>query len=427
MKAQRILLIVLVVILFVFFMVSFSFPDLFALFYVPNMLFKGNIYSQVIAQKNICVWLDATYPPLYYLTMGVYLKIIQFLRLLPSYLFSLNECPVFDLILDMRFLFWVKLPHLVLHGLSALVFSKFFSKDRFEWFLLWFLNPIVIFISFMFGQYEIIAAFFILLSLYFAKEKRMYLTFLALGIGAAYKNFPFLLIFPFLFYFTKGIKEKLFSIFLTVLPYLLSLSFFFNKDYLKFAGFSENTKMLGLGFYLGETKISVYVILFFILVFISFSEKIKDFNFLIKYCFAFGSIYFLTSAWSPQRFLFLAPPLLLVASQSASIFRLLPVLNIVYFAYVSVVHLPFFDHTLLRPIIKTMMAYPYDVSLFVLPKTIIFSSMLAILICFGIFSLREKFQPVVIKNRDIVLNLLGLLAYLILIVYLLFASRSLVW
>lgn len=406
-------------------MISFSFPDLFALFYVPNMLFGGNIYSQVLAKKAVCVWLDATYPPMYYLTVGVYLKVVQFLQLLPSYLFSINDCPVFELILDKRFLFWVKLPYLIIHGLSAFVFSKFFPTNRFKWFLFWLLNPIVIFVCFMFGQFEIIPAFFIILSLYLAKREKVYLSFLALGMGAAYKNFPFLLVFPFFFYLTKGTKEKLVSLILLILPYVLSLSPYLNKDYLKFAVFSENTKMLDLGFYLGETKISVYVALFVILILAALTEKVKNFNYLLKYCFAFSLIYFLTSAWGPQRFLFLLPTLLLISSQSINIFRLLPVVNIAYFFYFFLVYLAAFDHTLLRPLFGSVIAFPYIVPSFILPRRIAFSSILAILFGFGLFSFKDEFHPVTIKNRDIILGFLVIPLYFVLLIYLLFASGSL--
>ncbi len=98
---------------FIFLMISFSFPDLFAMFYVPSYLTQGNIYSLVKNKKIICPWLDATWPPLYYLTIGIYINLIRTLGLIKNQLFNINSCPVWD-----RFY----------SGLSYLFFCCIFSQ-----------------------------------------------------------------------------------------------------------------------------------------------------------------------------------------------------------------------------------------------------------------------------------------------------------
>lgn len=122
------------VLLFVWIMTAFSFPDLFAMFYVPHFLFDGNIYTWVVQHKAVCPWVSATWPPLYYYTFGTYLWLIEGLRLFPTRLIYLNTCPVFDLIDDRTFLFWAKFPFLCLHITSAWLFSRFFTKHRQYWF-----------------------------------------------------------------------------------------------------------------------------------------------------------------------------------------------------------------------------------------------------------------------------------------------------
>ena len=102
-------------IFFIFLMISFSFPDLFAMLYVPSLISKGNIYTIVKNNKQICLWLDATWPPLYYLTMGVYINLVKSLGLIRHQLFEINPCPVWDIILNKSVLFWGKLPFLFLH------------------------------------------------------------------------------------------------------------------------------------------------------------------------------------------------------------------------------------------------------------------------------------------------------------------------
>ncbi len=247
-------------IFFIFLMISFSFPDLFAMLYVPSLISKGNIYTIVKNNKQICLWLDATWPPLYYLTMGVYINLVKSLGLIRHQLFEINPCPVWDIILNKSVLFWGKLPFLFLHFFSAYIFQKIFKKNNWLWFMLWLLNPIVIFVTFIEGQFDIIPSFFLILAFYFTFSKNPYFTFLSLGIGAAYKFYPFLLVPVFILYFSRDIKKQILYLFLSLAPYTLSVIPFFNKDYLSFLSFSENYKMFQVGFQVGQFKISYYFI-----------------------------------------------------------------------------------------------------------------------------------------------------------------------
>jgi hypothetical protein len=62
---------------------------------------------------------------------------------------------------------------------------------------LWFLNPFVIFIDSIWGQFDVLATLCTVLSLYYFSEKRFWRSAIWLGIGAAWKTYPLLLI-PFL-------------------------------------------------------------------------------------------------------------------------------------------------------------------------------------------------------------------------------------
>jgi hypothetical protein len=409
---------------FVILMVSFSFPDLFALFYVPNWLTEGNVYSLVRIHKPDCLWLDATYPPLYYLTTGVYLKIIQFLGLLPSRIFSHNICPVMEILTSKQFLFWAKLPYLLFHFASAFVFSCFFSVKRRYWFLLWFLNPVVIFVSFIQGQFEIIPSFFLLLSLYFAKKENIYLSALFLGVGGAYKNFPFLLLIPFLIVLCRRTYQKLLFIIISMIPYLLSVQLFLNKDYLSALTFSENLKMLDLGVWIGSEKISIYIILYLVLIVFLIKEKKYNFEILIKYGFLFYLIYYLTTFWFPQRLLFLIPFLLLIFAQRKDVAKFLPLLYNLFFAYTFFLFPGLFDHTLLRPVLADIVEVDYSFPQLAIVKNIIFSAITGLLLFLGYFVLRKDEERAEVTKRNIIGGLVGLANYLLVIIFLVLFSHT---
>lgn len=336
-------------------MISFSFPDLFAMFYVPHMLQEGNIYSLVALKKGVCPWLSATWPPLYYLTIGTYLYILELLQLLDKSLFTTNACPVFELILNKSFLFLAKLPFLLLHFASAWVFSLFFGTKRLQWFLLWLLNPVSVFVNFIQGQFEIMATFPLLAAFYFAKKDKFFLCALLLGIGGAYKHFPFLLSPLFAITVTHSLSKRVLFLIITAIPYLLSLIPVFNQDFLQSLQFSENYKMLDVGFSFGGFKVSVYILLYLLLIFMFLKETQKTFTTLTKYSFLLSAIYFLvTPLWFLQRLLFLMPSLLLLSSRRKYMFRSLPLLYGAYFLYTLLAFPGLFDHTLLRPLIPSV-------------------------------------------------------------------------
>lgn len=88
-----------------------------------------------------------------------------------------------------------KMPLMIADYLTGVVLYHFVNmiKDRTaarRVFILWFLNPLVIFISSIYGNFDILAVFFSVLSLY-SMYRRMYLSAgLAVGLGVAFKLFP---------------------------------------------------------------------------------------------------------------------------------------------------------------------------------------------------------------------------------------------
>lgn len=405
-------------------MVSFSFPDLFAMFYVPHFLFEGNIYSWVAVNRSFCGWLSATWPPLYYYTIGTYLKVIELSGLFPTQLITQNQCPVFDLILNKSFLLFAKLPFLLFHIASAWLFAQFFHHKK-KWFLFWLLNPIALFVNFIEAQYDSIPIFFLLLGFYFVLVKNNpFLAAFALGIGGAYKHYPFLLLLPFMLITTKTVKERFLFLAISLIPYVISAVPSLNSDYIQSLAFSENTKMLQAGFTFAGIHISFYLLFYLVLFYALVKKSAKQKEDLIPYCFLFSSIYFLTSTWFVQRFLFLLPTLLLLASRRKQIFPILPIISCLFFIYAVIVFPGLFDHTLLRPLFPYIQAFQYPQELLLL-KPHIFTLITGVLmwIMYNAIKIPED-KEYAITKKDLFFSVAPLGFYLLFIFYLLLASRT---
>ena len=92
------------------------------------------------------------------------------------------------------YLFITKMPFLafdLLLGFMLLYLLKD-SKQSLLAFKLWMINPVTLYVSYAFGQYDIIPVFFIILSLYFLQNERMKSTMLSLGVASAFKTFGLL-------------------------------------------------------------------------------------------------------------------------------------------------------------------------------------------------------------------------------------------
>jgi hypothetical protein len=139
-----------------------------------------------------------------------------------------------------------KLPLIIADYLTGLLLYHFvvMIKDReaaLKVFILWFLNPLVIFVSSIYGNFDILAVFFSVLSLY-AMYRKMYLSAgLAVGLGVAFKLFPMYLA---LFYFA----------------YLLSLTLTERRDPQTWRPNIKNLSSFAIGGVLGVSSILITMV-----------------------------------------------------------------------------------------------------------------------------------------------------------------------
>ena len=96
--------------------------------------------------------------------------------------------------------------------------------------LTWVLNPYVILIGTVWGQFDSIAALFLILSVFFLQKYRFFLSGLSLSLGVATKLFPAIVFFPTIFYLVLYRREGLaryIGSFLLGLSFSLSIAFIF--------------------------------------------------------------------------------------------------------------------------------------------------------------------------------------------------------
>ena len=159
--------------------------------------------SLTLVQKNQLIF--SSDPPAIFFLIGIFYKL--FLPFFPPGILNLMASPIgfsptpFQVFVLLEpgihtFLFLGKLPFLLFDILSALLILHLFSdgKKGLFAFKIWLINPIVIAISYVYGQYDIIAVFFLILALYFLKRNKYSWTAFSLSIGAIFKIFSLALL-----------------------------------------------------------------------------------------------------------------------------------------------------------------------------------------------------------------------------------------
>lgn len=187
-------------------------PDILFVNFFPSLLVSQHvfdIYGFIVQNYGEAIETQGWfyYPPWTYFTFGAFQLLFspflngfnEWLQLsgigvgtpgLPQYLIGPAGENAF------RFIFIMKFPYLIFDGLVAFLLLK--MRNGVEEMPLglkfWILNPVVIYSAYMFGQFDIIPALFILLSLYFAGSGNSRLSVLSLGIGGGFKIVPLILL-----------------------------------------------------------------------------------------------------------------------------------------------------------------------------------------------------------------------------------------
>ncbi|MBU1126877.1 hypothetical protein KKF11_00855 [Patescibacteria group bacterium] len=227
-----------------------------------------------------------------------------------------------------RYLFILKIPYLILDIVTAFLLTCFFKekKQKQKIFLFWLFNPVVLYSIYGLASFDILPSLFVLWSVFLVLKKRPMLGGLILGLAAAFKTYPLLLL-PFLAIFgAKDTKTRLkifilglVPYFLTCLPFLGSTPF---RESVLLSGLSQRLFLAAIPIGFGENLIifvAALTFLFFLALRFASSlshpeEKIIPF-FLAVLLLVFGLSHF-----HPQWIVWILPFLTILLVKKPSLF-----------------------------------------------------------------------------------------------------------
>ncbi len=185
----------------------------------------GNIaagYEQGIKQNT-----PLHYPPVIYVLYNTH-RYVNAWMFSPNFQGWLNDSSFLHLENNpsmFRDLFVMKLPILLFDFLAAMLLIALAPIGRKRLAAaLWLLNPFSIYAIYFFGQFDIIAAFFVLLSIYLWRKNKLTFAYGILGLAAAVKVFPLLLLPIFLIYDGRSILKKISGVISFAVVFLLCLA-----------------------------------------------------------------------------------------------------------------------------------------------------------------------------------------------------------
>lgn len=180
------------------------------------------------------------YPPLAYLSHAVFNKLFYWAYPQSAFWTLINDIGQLRQAAGFfPLMYWLKLPYLIADIFCFWLLLRYIPNTKYQiltW--LWWFNPVVWYVNYMIGQFDIFIALFILLAYIFASNKKP-LSALFLGLGAGFKPFPLILLLLLPGSKIKNLIVGLGTYLLIITPFLGSPAF---KQYALLA--SQSDKML---------------------------------------------------------------------------------------------------------------------------------------------------------------------------------------
>lgn len=307
------------------------------------------------------------YPPAVYLTLGGLNWILTGLvddNFRSDFLFNFQNT-LGDVRLYLH-LILLKIPYLPFDMVIAYLLYNLFEKRRAKnlAFTLWVFNPWILYSTYMMGQFDIIPTTFVVLALYTATKKvdlnkKVFLAAFFLGIGAAFKIYPLLLLIP-LAILLNSWPKRILAILLGVSVYLITIIPFIGSLGFRSTALVANQTFKSLYAQIpvsgGESIILFLAFVgFFYLMFLYRVEKIEN---LWQRFFIILLLFFIFTHYHPQWFLWLTP--FLIIELLSNNFKHLFLLILIAISFLGAISL--FEQSLsiglFVPISKTLLGGP---------------------------------------------------------------------
>lgn len=297
-------------------------PSFFAFEGVLNPYrYFGDLSQASLYAKSVASHLNPAdmfiYPPLAYFTLGIF-----------TFLFStINDTSYFQVVasnLDktlgdpalFRYLFFAKLPYFFFDFAALYFLLKIFTEQKQKRiaFFLWLFNPIILYATYMIGNFDIIPVFLTVLGTYFFMQKKYLQGFLCFGIGAGFKTYPILLGLPLVFLFAGKIREKITYLALLVTPYLLtSLPYLSTMEYRRDVLLNpKNTKFLFMSLPVSGAEVLYIFIVGLVLITITAAFRKRDTSHFWIYPLSILLLFLSVTHYHPQWAIWVAPFLIML-------------------------------------------------------------------------------------------------------------------
>ena len=296
--------------------------DLKSLYFYASLLGDGitNIYLYMYVYKDILSYSqEFVYPPPIFLLQGAWYILAQPL-LGPEFVGWLENWGAGHYMPEFlfRYLFILKIPNLFFDLLIGWLLYKMVPENiKNRVLLLWFFNPITLYINYGLANFDIVPTFLVVLALYYYHQNKFLHSGLSLGVATAFKVFP-LILWPFFVvsaFKTKN-REKAMVLFggayttfaLLNIPWLENLLPVYNS------GLTNKALAFKIPFLPFELPV-LYILLIGLFLFFYF-KKNYDFLSLAKYIFCALLIMLSITSFHPQWWMWLMPFFVILAAQN---------------------------------------------------------------------------------------------------------------
>ena len=245
-------------------------PDIKSHHFHAQFLSRGviDIYKYVLQNRDSLPYTDTfNYPPLTYYFLGSW-NFIAGKILGPDFYTWLNDWGPNGYTHPRMFQFMLvlKFPYLLFDLLIGILLYKYYYQLKaksYKLLVLWFFNPLSLYAVYMLGQFDIICAALTVAALLLVQKQRLGLAALMLGLGAALKTYPLLLL-PFVLIRSSTIKQFINVAILGILIFLLPLLPVINSP--AFRSSMTNSNLTQYIFYAGLPVSATQSIPYFVLI-----------------------------------------------------------------------------------------------------------------------------------------------------------------
>ncbi|MCD5401523.1 hypothetical protein LR013_02870 [candidate division NPL-UPA2 bacterium] len=215
-----------------------------------------------------------------------------------------------------RTLFLLKLPFLLFDFGSLFFLHRLVTDPRKRPSLLkfWMVNPISIFVVYIYGRFEVIPIFFILGSLYYVKNNRFHLALLILGISVATRLYPLLLFIPAIILLGENVRERFKLTFWGLLPLgIMAIPTALLGQRGEIGQLMDSPLVnyfFSMNFNLGlRDNVYIFIVGYAFLLFHAYHHRgeLKPFEGILKYSLSIFLLFFATSFFHRQFFMWTIP------------------------------------------------------------------------------------------------------------------------